>query len=98
MPTPSVGLWRLGTAGGGNLGLCCNRDGLSLGRIALIERRAGRDVLRPQSDLERLLKRACDSADLDRLMRGLIVVKSALDENNLCLAQIAAVHLSLRPP
>jgi hypothetical protein len=69
--------------------------GLSLGRTPLIERRAGRSVLRPPSDLERLFKRSSDGADFDRLMRGLAVVKSALDENNLCLAQIAAVRLRI---
>jgi hypothetical protein len=90
-----VHLWRLSTAGDGNLGLCCNQDGLFLGRTPLIERRAGRYVLRPPSDLERLFKRSSDGADLDRLMRGLTVVKSALDENNLCLAQIAALQLRI---
>jgi hypothetical protein len=85
----------LSTAGDADLGLCCNQDGLFLGRTALIERRAGCYVLRPQSDLERLLKRASDGADLGRLTRGLIVVKSALDESNLCLAQIAAVQLRI---
>jgi hypothetical protein len=90
-----VRLWRLGTGGDGNLGLCCNQNGLFLGRIALIERRAGCYVLRPQSDLDRPLKRACDGADPDRLRRGLGVVKSALDENNLCLAKIEAVQLRI---
>ena len=90
-----VRLWRLSTAGDGNLGLCCNPDGLFLGRTPLIERRAGGYVLRPQSDLERLFKRSSGAADLDRLMRGLTVVKSALDENDLCLAKIAAVQLRM---
>ncbi len=90
-----VHLWRLSIAGDGNLGLCCNQEGLFLGRTPLIERRAGCYVLRPQSDLERLFKRSFDGADLDRLMRGLTVVKFALDGNNLCLAQIAAVQLRI---
>lgn len=36
-----VHVWRLSTAGDHNLGLSCDRDGLFLGRTALIERRAG---------------------------------------------------------
>jgi hypothetical protein len=88
-------LWRLSNAGDGNLGLCCNQDGLFLGRTPLIERGAGGYVLRPQSDLEGLFKRSSCGTDLDRLLRGLTVVKSALDENNLCLAQIAAVQLRI---
>ncbi len=90
-----VQLWRLSAAGDGNLGLCCNENGLLLGRTPLIERRAGYYILRPRSDLERLFKRSSAGADLDRLWRGLSVVKSALDANNLCLAQIAAVQLRI---
>lgn len=93
MLPPGLQLWRLSAGGDGNLGLCCNRDGLFLGRTPLIERRAGGYALRPRSDLERLLTRSSGGADLDRLRCGLSVVKSALDENNLALAQIAAVHL-----
>jgi hypothetical protein len=92
LPT-GVHLWRLSTAGDGNLGLCCNQDGLFLGRTALIERHAKCYVLRPRSDLERIFKLSFDGADLDRLLRGLAVVKSALDANNFCLAQIAAIQL-----
>jgi hypothetical protein len=90
-----VHLWRLSTAGDGSLGLCCNQDGLFLGRTPLIERHAGSYVLRPPSDLEQLLKHSTASIDLDRLRRGLGVVKSSLDEDNLCLAQIAAVQLRI---
>jgi hypothetical protein len=90
-----VHLWRLSTTGDGNLGVCCNQDGLFLGRTPLIERRAGRYVLRPPPDIERLFKRSSDGADLDRLLRGLTIVKSALEENNLCLAQIAALQLRI---
>ncbi|MGH9810429.1 MAG: hypothetical protein ACRD9W_24815, partial [Terriglobia bacterium] len=86
---------RLSAGGDGNLGPCCNQDGLFLGRTPLIERRAGGYALSPQSDLERLLRRSSGEADLDRLRRGLSVVKSALAENNLALAQIAAVHLRI---
>jgi hypothetical protein len=88
-----VQLWSLSAAGDGNLGLCCNEDGLFLGRTPLIERRAGCYIVRPRSDLERLFKGSSAGADLDRLWRGLAVVKSALDANNFCLAQIAAVQL-----
>jgi len=91
-----VQLWNLSAAGDGNLGLCYNEDGLFLGRTPLIEHRAGCYIVRPRSDLERLFKRSSAGADLDRLWRGLSVVKSALDANNLCLAQIAAVQLRIR--
>jgi hypothetical protein len=88
-----VELWSLSAPGDGNLGLCCNEHGLCLGRTPLIECRAGCYIVRPRSDLERLFKRSSAGADLDRLWRGLLVVKSALDANNFCLAQIAAVQL-----
>jgi hypothetical protein len=88
-----VHLWRLSIAGDGNLGLCCNQEGLFLGRTPLIEHRAGCYIARPRSELERLFKGSSAGADLDRLSRGLSVVKSALDARNLCLAQIAAVQL-----
>lgn len=55
MLPPGLQLWRLSAGGDGNLGLCCDRDGLFLGRTPLIERRAGSYALRPPSDLERLL-------------------------------------------
>lgn len=84
-------LWRL--SADSNLGLCCNPDGLFLGRTPLIEHRAGCYIARPRSELERLFKGSSAGADLDRLSRGLSVVKSALDARNLCLAQIAAVQL-----
>jgi hypothetical protein len=90
-----VQLWSLTDAGDGNLGLCCDESGLSLGRTPLIDHRDGCFFVRPQSDLERLFKRSSPGADLDRLLRGLRVVKSALDQNNLCLAQIAAVQLRI---
>lgn len=66
-----------------------------LGRTALIERRRSGYAIRPQPDLERLLGRAYGGADitLDRAMPGLSGVASALGQRNLCLAQIAAVHL-----
>ncbi len=70
------------------------RGRLFLAGTPLIERRAGRYALRPRADLERLLGRAYgEEINLDRLMPGFPVVASALAENNLCLAQIAAVQL-----
>lgn len=90
-----VHLWRLSAGGDGNLGVCCNRDGIFLGRTPLIERRAGHYVLRSPPDLDRLLKHCSARIDRYRLLRGLGVVKSALDENNLALAQIAAVQLRI---
>ncbi len=70
-------LWRL--SADSKLGLCCNPDGLFLGRTPLIEHRAGCYIARPRSELERLFKGSSAGADLDRLSRGLSVVKSALD-------------------
>jgi hypothetical protein len=90
-----IRLCSLTTPGESNLGLCCTEDGLYFGRTPLMEHRAGCYTLRPRSDLERLFKRSSAGVDLDGLMRGLTVVKSALDEKNLCLAQIAAVRLGI---
>jgi hypothetical protein len=89
-----VEVWSLSSGGGDSLGRSCTAYGLFLGRTRLIERRAGHYAVRPRADLERLFGRAYRGAgDLDRLMPGLAVIKSALDEKNLCLAQIAAVQL-----
>lgn len=91
-----VHLWRLSAGGDGNLGLCCTaEDGLFLGRTPLIERAAGEYVVRQRSELEQLFKCSSAVADIERLQRGLGVVKSALNENNLALAQIAAVQLCI---
>lgn len=89
-------LWRLSTGGDQSLGLCCTEEGLFLGRTPLIERRGSAYVLRPQADLDRLLDRAYggDPAAA-RVMPGLAAVAAALGQNNLALAQIAAVHLRL---
>lgn len=95
MLSAGVPMWRLSAGGGSNLGLCCTEDGLCLGRTPLIERSAGGYVVRPRTDLDRLLKCSSAAADLEGLMRGLRAVKSALDENNLPLAQIAAVQLRI---
>jgi hypothetical protein len=71
-----------------------HQRGLFLGRTPLIERRAGGYAVRPRADLERLLGRAYQGEiNLDRLLPGFRVVAVALDEKNLCLAQIAAVQL-----
>src|SRR5215831_5673190 len=89
-------LWRLSTGGDQSLGLCCTEEGLFLGRTPLIERRGSAYVLRPQADLDRLLDRAYggDPAAA-RVMPGLAAVAGALGQNNLALAQIAAVYLRL---
>jgi hypothetical protein len=89
-----VHFWSLSGGGDRSLGLSCTEDGLFLGRTPLIERREKGWVVRPRADLERLLGRAFGNGiSLDRLMPGFRVVASALDEKNLCLAQIAAVQL-----
>jgi hypothetical protein len=89
-----LSVWKLSDGSGRSLGFSCTEDGLLLGGTPLIERRGGRYSVRPQADLERLLSRASHGEiNLDRLIPGFRVVASALDENNLCLAQIAAVQL-----
>jgi len=89
-------MWRLSEAGSDNLGLACTDDGLLLGRTPLVEHRDGRFVVRERGDIERLLKRAYQTEPpVDRLMPGLATVAAALNANDACLAQIAAVHLRL---
>jgi hypothetical protein len=89
-------MWLLSEAGSDNLGLACTDDGLLLGRTPLVERRDGRFVVRERSDIERLLKRAYQTEPpVDRLMPGLATIAAALNANDACLAQIAAVHLRL---
>lgn len=60
-----VQMWRLSDAGDGNLGLSCDRDGLFLGRTALIEKREGCYAVHPRADLDRLLKFSSATADLE---------------------------------
>ncbi len=87
---------RLGEYGEDNLGLACTDQGLVLGRTPLIERRHGRFVVRDQSEIECLLSRAYRGGlPLQRLMAGLANVAKALNSNDLCLANIAAVHLRI---
>src|SRR4051812_7466743 len=89
-------LWRLSAGGDLNLGVCCGKDGLFLGRTPLIERRGGIYVVRPQADLGRLFGRAYGGeAAAARVMSGLATVAAALAQGNLALAQIAAVQLRL---
>jgi hypothetical protein len=89
-------MWRLGAGGDENLGLYCSEDGLFLGCTPLIGRCGGTYLVRPQADLERLFGRAYDgAAAAARVMPGLAAVAAALNERNLALAQIAAVHLRL---
>jgi hypothetical protein len=89
-------VWRLSNGDRNSLGLSCTEDGLFLGRTPLLERRDGRFSARTQSELERLLSRGFGiDATLDRVMPGLGAVASALNENELCRARIAAVHLRI---
>jgi hypothetical protein len=89
-------VWQLSEAGDNSLGLSCTAEGLFLGRTPLIERRGDGYFVRPRAELARLLGRAY-GADIipDRLMPGFAAVAGALGIKNLCLAQIAAVHLRL---
>jgi hypothetical protein len=69
---------------------------LFLGRTPLVERQGGLYAVRAKGDLERLLKHAYGGdLNAERLLSGLTAVASALARKNLCLAQIAAVHLRL---
>jgi hypothetical protein len=89
-------VWRLSQGGEGNFGVCCTAQGLLLGRTTLVEHRGGVYVARSQGDLERLLRRAYgEEIAVDRVASGLAVVAAALEENNLALAQIAALLLRL---
>lgn len=91
-------IWRLSEAGPDNLGLACTDDGLVLGRTSLIERRAGRFVVRERAEIIRLLQRAYGLSHeplAARLMPGLATVAAALNADDRCLACIAAVHLRI---
>jgi hypothetical protein len=90
-------LWKLSDGGPASLGVSCTPDGLFLGGTALVERRGARYSVRSQRDVERLLLRAYGSSEIaiERLMPRLGSVAAALGERNLCLAQIAALHLCL---
>lgn len=88
--------WRLGEAGPEGLGPYCCEDGLFLAGTALIERRGAHYHIRPPGEVERLLSCAYGAEfDTERVMQGLARVAAALAADNLCLAQIAAVHLRL---
>ena len=90
-------LWKLSDGGPTSLGVSCTPDGLFLGRTALVERRGAFYGVRPQREVERLLFCAYGSSEIvaERLMPRLGYVAAALGERNLCLAQIAALHLCL---
>ncbi len=91
-----IHVWRLSEAGERNLGLACTKDGLVLGRTALIERRDQGFIVRERSEIERLLCRAYRTdVAVARLMPGLATVAAALNANDPCLARIAAVHLRI---
>jgi hypothetical protein len=69
---------------------------LLLGRTPLIERRNGRFAVRERSEIERLLSGAYRAElPMERLMKGLATVASALNANDPSLARIAAVHLRI---
>ncbi|MBV8736710.1 MAG: hypothetical protein JO007_05525 [Alphaproteobacteria bacterium] len=89
-------LWKLSSGGAGGLGLSCTEAGLFLGGTALVERRELGYEPRPAAELERLLARAYGGElTLDRVLPGCQVVAAALEQGNLCLAQIAALHLRI---
>jgi hypothetical protein len=89
-------MWRLSEAGDENLGLACTADGLVLGRTPLIERRDQEFVVRERREIERLLRRAYETAPpVERIMPGLATVVRALNADDQCLARIAAVHLRI---
>jgi len=89
-------IWRLSEYSDDNLGVSCTADGLLLGRTPLIERRAGKFLVRDRSEIARLLGRAyLADPPLDRIMGGLGNVAAALDANDRCLAHIAAVHMRM---
>lgn len=90
-------IWRLSDSGDQALGLWCSEDGLYLGRTPLVERRGGWYAVRSQAELARLFRRAYgDCAALERrVLAGLVTAASALNDKNLPLAQIAALHLRL---
>jgi hypothetical protein len=89
-------IWRLSEGGADNLGLTFTNNGLILGRTPLIERRDGRCVVRESSEIEWLLSHGYGRhVSVDRLMRGLATVASALNANDQGLAHIAAVHLRI---
>ncbi len=91
-------VWTLTEDRGESLGLSCAEDGLFLGRTPLLECQGGRFVPRPENDLERILNRGFGigaAPCLDRVMPGFRAVSSALNENNLCRARIAAIHLQI---
>lgn len=92
-------LWSLNEGPEAGLGLSCTKDGLFLGATPLLEReRGGSFLVRPQDDLERLLVSGYGAdVTLVRIMPGLRAVASALNDNNLCRARIAAVHLRVPP-
>jgi hypothetical protein len=96
MVSSGIQLWKLSSGCERSLGLSCTEEGLFLCGAALIERGEHGFVLRPRVDLERLLARAYGSAVVvDRVMPGLSVVVAGLEKRNLCLAQIAALHLRM---
>jgi hypothetical protein len=78
-------------------GVSCNAQGVSVGPVPLLERTHG-NAWRPRSvaALSADLSRYYDiPVDLGSKVEGIATVASALNENNLVKAKIAAVHLRL---
>ncbi len=98
----SVPMFRL-TARGGD-GLCCDRRGIALGPVALVEAADanGRRVyrLRPAEEIARALALAYDpftTDDLARRLSGLEVAARALEADDLAKATVATVLMKLPP-
>jgi hypothetical protein len=98
----SVPMFRL-TARGGD-GLCCDRRGIALGPVALVEAADanGRRVyrLRPAEEIARTFALAYDPFtpdDLARRLSGLEVAARALEAGDLAKATVATVLMKLPP-
>jgi hypothetical protein len=98
----SAPMFRL-TARGGD-GLCCDRQGIALGPVALVEAADanGRRVyrVRPAEEIARALALAYDpftTDDLARRLSGLEVAARALEADDLAKATVATVLMKLPP-
>jgi hypothetical protein len=98
----SFPMFRLTERGGD--GLCCDRRGIALGPVALVEaaNANGRRVyrLRPAEEIARALALAYDPFtpdDLARRLSGLEVAARALEADDLAKATVATVLMKLPP-
>jgi len=98
----SFPMFRLTERGGD--GLCCDRRGIALGPVALVEaaNANGRRVyrLRPAEEIARALALAYDPFtpdDLARRLSGLDVAARALEADDLAKATVATVLMKLPP-